>query len=421
MNRIVLKGIWNLEMWHLIALMLIPLVHQGQVRHHENQHSIGFRISAEGGRVEIPFTSIHNLIVIPVSINGSTPFNFILDCGVSYTIITEPTLAGLMGLNPEREMNILGAGGDHQIKANICTNNQIEFKGVKGEGVPIILLQEDYLSLSSMLGIPIYGLLGSDVFQDLVIGIDYVDRRLTIMDPARFSPPHGYMKVPVRIQNGKPHFNLALVQTEGPSIEIEVMADLGASHFLLLETENDTRLKIPSKQIEANVGFGLAGPIRGSYARASSVMLGSARIKNPIVSYTDQYAPAETPSRRQGTVGGEFMCRFNIWFDLSRGLVYLQKNRQFKRSFSQDRSGLGVLAEGQELQEVIVYDVRLYSPAWKAGIQVGDRIIKVNGAKIRGLDRINTIMRRKEGKKIHMVFERDGRVQETRFRLMKGL
>ncbi len=101
--------------------------------------------------------------------------------------------------------------------------------------------------------------------------------------------------------------------------------------------------------------------------------------------------------------------------------MYFQKNRQYNKIFTQDRSGLGVMAGGNALEQIIVYDVRQGSPAWQAGMQAGDRILRLNGARLRDLDRINTMMRQREGKKIHIVFERDQQIKEVRFELSEGI
>jgi len=405
----------------LVPMTIFPIGIIAQDTSMQGTQTIGYRVTDETGRAEMSYLSVHNLIIIPVSINGSLPLNFILDCGISQTIVTDPSLAAMMRLKPEREINIMGAGGEQQIRANVCTGNRIALHGVRGDGIPVILLQEDYLSLSAILGIPIFGLLGGDIFRELVVSIDYGERRLAFVNPQSFTHPFGYQKVPIRMQGGKPYLPLHLEQTEGPSLDIEVLADLGASHFLLLETQADERLVIPSRHLPANVGFGLSGPIQGSYARAHTVRLGRFRLNKPIISYTQTYNPFEVSRHSHGTIGGEFLCRFHVIFDLSREVMYFQKNRQYNKIFTQDRSGLGVMAGGNALEQIIVYDVRQGSPAWQAGMQAGDRILRLNGARLRDLDRINTMMRQREGKKIHIVFERDQQIKEVRFELSEGI
>jgi carboxyl-terminal processing protease len=84
-----------------------------------------------------------------------------------------------------------------------------------------------------------------------------------------------------------------------------------------------------------------------------------------------------------------------------------------------DKSGLIVFAVGKNLNEFIVQDVILDSPAYEAGIKPGDVIRKLQGfpVKIFSLDGISRILQKKEGKTIRLTILRKNEFIKIRFNL----
>ncbi|MCK5700051.1 MAG: aspartate aminotransferase, partial [Cyclobacteriaceae bacterium] len=59
-------------------------------------------------KIDLRFKMIHNLIIIPAFINGSDTLNFILDTGVSHTMITSLNGAEGISFNFAREIELFG-------------------------------------------------------------------------------------------------------------------------------------------------------------------------------------------------------------------------------------------------------------------------------------------------------------------------
>ena len=72
------------------------------------------------------------------------------------------------------------------------------------------------------------------------------------------------------------------------------------------------------------------------------------------------------------------------------------------KPFSMNRSGLVIFAYGEHFNQFVVQDIIADSPAQRAGFQVNDVILKINGAsgKLFTLEGIHQVLQKKAGKKI---------------------
>ncbi len=82
---------------------------------------------------------------------------------------------------------------------------------------------------------------------------------------------------------------------------------------------------------------------------------------------------------RMGSIGGELLSRFTLILDYKSEQVFLKKNQFYHRNFNQNKSGLNVVAGGEELKTFSVLHVMEGSPAAEAGILPGDIIVAING------------------------------------------
>src|SRR5690606_17778656 len=112
--------------------------------------------------------------------------NFILDSGVQSTIILDTTLKSRIKPNIGREIYISGLGEAPPFTALVSLGHTVKFGGIVGYKQNIIFLQENFLDLSEYLGIPIHGILGSEIFKRFNVVIDYARGELTFSDPHRY-------------------------------------------------------------------------------------------------------------------------------------------------------------------------------------------------------------------------------------------
>jgi C-terminal processing protease CtpA/Prc len=95
--------------------------------------------------------------------------------------------------------------------------------------------------------------------------------------------------------------------------------------------------------------------------------------------------------------------------DFSHEKLYVQPNKFFNESFSYDRSGIALIANGADLKQFLVQNVLENSPASEAGVKEGDEIISVNRlpARFFTLGAMNSKLQAKVGKTVRLTLKRN--------------
>lgn len=401
---------------------MLALVVFFQVHHTSEAQFLGFRMRTGAKVIEFPFERYNNLVIIPITLNGKVTVRFILDSGVQNCILTEPLVASLLNLSYDRTITFSAPGQQDSILAHVAKNVNIRLPGIEGQGISMLVLDQDYLNLSNQLGTEVFGIIGYELFSRFVIEINYDKKLVTFYEPDFFNPKKYYDKIPLIVKGTKPYVNAEIVQRDGSTMNVALMVDSGASHAVLLDKTTNANIHIPDKNLEANLGKGLGGNIDGRVGRVNTLKLGKYKFDEVIASFPDEGSYGLMPQeaeRRNGTLGGEILSRFNVVFDYFNQTLYLTKSVEHQKKFEYDMSGLEVIAHGTELNRIRVTNVRPNSPAEKAGIKEGDIIKTVNGLSITNtsLNFITTLMRLKRGKKVSLRLLRNEEEVKVSFRL----
>lgn len=378
-----------------------------------NSQTLGFTIADGRKRVDIPIQIQNNLVVVPVVLNDVLPLKFIVDTGVRTAILTQKAFSDILQLPYNRKYSISGPGGDKLIDAYVTNNVSIALPGVTGRGHALLVLEQDYLELRNFLGTDVHGILGYELFSRFIVKIDYNRKIMTLMVPEKFRPGRKFQEVPMLIEDTKPFILTSLNLSPSNAMTAKLLMDTGASHGLMLEPSSDERIAVPSNTVSTVIGRGLGGVITGKTGRVESLKLAQYTLNNVLANFPDPNSYMDTLKStltfRHGTIGGEILSRFTVIFNYPQGKLYLKKNREFKKEFYLNLSGIDLKAKGSKLNIFEVADVRKSSPADKAGVVVGDVIISVSGVSITELylNQVNAILNSKPGKKITLVVERN--------------
>ncbi len=393
---------------------------------------LGFTLPEGKRKITLPFELCQNLITVPVLINGQLPLRFIIDTGVRTAILNEKTYADMLGLRYTRQYTIMGPGGEKLIGA-LITNNitftlpALHHAGITGAGHSMLVLEQDYLQLSRNLGKEVQGIIGYELFSRFVVRINYERQEITFIAPEKFRKPRGYESVPITVEDTKPYAYVPVTYSNGSTVTLKLMADLGASHSLLLLPGSDSAIQVPSKTIRGSIGRGLGGDIKGRIGRLGGIRLTDRIISGPIANFPDpnQYADTlrSTDVFRHGTLGGEILRRFHVIFDYSRGKMYLRRNSMFREPVDFNLSGLTLQAKGVRLSTYEVAEVRPGSAGLEAGIAAGDIIVRINGqaASSMKLEEINTLFNSYPKRKMELEVLHEGVLQKRRMVLRDDL
>jgi len=387
----------------------------------------GFFITGNRTWTRIPFQLHSNLIIVPVRINESDTLQFILDTGVSHTIITDPAAFRKQPLRLTRKIKLTGAGEGGNLTASVAIDNRLNMGGLKASHLNLVILDEDVLKLSEYVGTPVHGIFGYEIFANFVVNVDFQRREITIMDPKKYH----YKKrkgdrYPITIQDTKAYTDALSVFDGEKSLPLRVVLDTGAGHALLLDRSRSTAtMPLPVKIIRAQLGRGLNGVINGSMGRIQKIRFGRYELDNILASFPDSVSfgmkLVDMPER-QGNVGCELLRRFNVTFNYpDRYIVMKPIKRLMREEFEHDMSGLELRAKGERFRNYYVDRIIDESPADLAGLREGDELLFINNnsATEMTISDIYKVLQKGEGKEVSVLVRRNGQIIIAHFALKR--
>lgn len=391
--------------------------------------TLGFSFPEGKKRVDIPIQVHNNLIVVNVMLNETLPLKFIVDTGVRTAILTQKIFSDILDLKYTRKYTIAGPGGNKLLDAFITNNVSLSLYGlngipaISGKGHTLLVLETDPLQLRNYLGVDVHGILGYELFSRFIVRVDYKKKIMTLYASDKFHPGKKYQELPMVIEDTKP-FIIAPVQVDAENtLAAKLLVDTGASHGLLLDPGSDKRIIVPKDRVSTELGRALGGIIMGKVGRIERIEFGKFALRNVVVNFPDTNSYFDTLKHsltfRNGSVGGEILCRFTTVFNFPQGKLYIRKNSNFKKAFYYNLSGLEIKAIGSRLNTYQVIDVSDLSPAREAGIQEGDIIISINGIRTENLrlSDVNGLLNSVPGRKLILEVARDNIRQKFEFRL----
>jgi len=371
----------------------------------------GFFVVGDHKKVKLPFLSSNSLILLPVSINGSQPLYFLLDTGVRANLLFSKSMGDSLGLSYTRRVGMVGADGSTTVWAQVSPMNTLDLGEVEGTLQSLLVLEEDFLELESVIGIPVYGILGYEFFKYNAVKIDYEQSVLTFFAPNALtwkSPL--YRKGALTLEEGKAYFEVKVKQQAGPKLKGKVLVDTGANHGLLLNRETSSQIQLPEKHLETQLGQSLGGVLFGSIGRVAGLSIRGLQFTQVLTSFPEEsFASIRIKeSGRLGSLGAEVLGRMTVILDYPRNQILLRRSAASYQPFEFDMSGLVVKKLLTAEKRWYVGDVREGSPAHLAGILPFDEILAINSVPIVlwEMDQLVKLLRSEEGKEIQLEVRR---------------
>lgn len=409
----------------------------------------------KGGKTDkTRFELVNNLIIIPVELNG-VQLSFLLDTGVNTTVLLNLDQIDSLDLSNAEKIQLRGLGGEELIDAYRSRNNYLKIDRTVNEDLTIFVIYDEKINFSPRLGIPVHGIIGTDFFKDLVVEINYSRKFLRVHDPTRFKKKlKKYTEVPLQFFQNKPYVE-AVIEMEGFTGKGKLLLDNGLSDAAWIFPQN-FQVQVPKKSFKDYLGLGLLGDVVGRRGRIQSFSLKEIKTSHMTVSFPDSLSiqGLKLFGDRDGSIGSEFLRRFNFVFNYQEEVMYLRKNNSFEDPYNYNMSGIVLEHDGlivvetyesvdpvnplEEGVQVVsskpkyfkrfelkpsfrIVKIRKNSPAFLAGAQVGDEIISTNGKKAYKLDLedFNRLFSSEEGKEIRLIIRRNGQSKKIKFKLKK--
>ncbi len=421
------KYIMNIRKIGFTVILLVAVMFVSSIASAQNSSIHLHFKKSKAKKIDIRFELVHNLIIIPVFINDSDTLKFILDTGVSYTMITN--LNGVRGIsfNFAREVKLFGLGKGNEIKAFHSFGNLVELPGIIGFNHNVIILEEDFDFLSQGLGTQIHGLIGYDIFESFTVEIDYISKKITLYDPNFYAARKKQKAlkkseiVDIDIIRRKPYINAKVVNEYDEVSDVNLLVDSGASHAVSLFSSADPKLSVPKNSLYAFIGVGLSGEIFGYIGKVNKFILGDFKFKKPIILYPEEESVqmSKIESNRSGSLGSGILKRFTVTFDYKEGELILKPNSNFKDDFKYNLSGIDIFTPFPDVPIYQITKIRQGSPAWIAGLEEGDQIVMINGVEtsLYNLSNVIQMLQSKEGKKMTVGIKRENEIFSARFTL----
>ena len=176
----------------------------------------------------VHFSSSRERVMVPVRMNGSNGLSFLLDTGYGITMI-HPELAEPLQLRRAGQITIAGIAGDE--KAPTFEGAVIDIGGAKYEPRRVAALTSESSRRRRRDGI-----LGSGLFRQFVIEIDFAGKQLSLYAPSNFTYGGKGEVIPMRFRRGgtTPIISASVPGTNNVLIPAEYEIDTGCDSSICL-------------------------------------------------------------------------------------------------------------------------------------------------------------------------------------------
>jgi len=378
-------------------------------------------------KVEVPFRFEGNFILVSVLFNNLLPLTFILDTGAEYSILTKKEIADFLNIDYQKRYTLYGADMQEELYAYLSKNISLQMGDLQATHRSILVLEEDYFRFEEYSGLQIHGILGADFLKRFTLQIDYQKQMVTFFSPVYFKNKVKINKdnvdlLPFTLIKSKPYIRCT-THLYGEEINtLNYLIDTGAGLSLLLYTSIDSLKNAQVKMLNSPIGLGLGGKLEGYVGRIKNFQFASKSFPELITKFQQKpiFFDSLMITPRDGIIGNNILSAFSkVIFDYNTSNIIVSKNPKKVNQRPYDRSGLIIGASGENLNIFTILRIIENTPAFKSGLQIGDKIKKINGLStgILSLDMINNKFRGSIGKKMRITIQRDNQFIEFELQL----
>lgn len=315
----------------------------------------------------------HGFVFLHGTVNG-VETDLVLDSGAGMTVL-DRAFAEKLGLKAEGEIAAQGSGGNST--AGMIRGVSIRAAGIEADSLPAVAI--DLSGVARMLGRAMPVIFGKEVFNNLVVDLDYPHSRIRFCDPAGFHYDGSGHKVPLFAHEGGNRELEAQVE-DLPPARFHLDTGNGGDLDIYKYYSDEHHLLDARTQVSERPSGGVGGKITASVTTLRSLTVGGYTLKDVPASFSRAENGALDTRRLAGNLGATILTRFRVLFDYAHDALWLEPQEGWDTTpFRKDRSGLAVqLGDGC----LDVFFVSPGSPAQKAGWKGGEKIVEVNGRPI---------------------------------------
>jgi hypothetical protein len=343
-----------------------------------------YRFSSGSATLNIPVELIANgLVFVQAKINDH-PGWFILD-NASQGFLVDREYARQISLQTSGSAVSRNDVSD-AVQVGIIRDVQISLPGMDLTHRNLVVI--DLKSLEPAIGHTVDGIIGSRLFDDFVVTVDYERRLLSIYLPDKYQPSPKDTPLPVRLDEHGFQFIDATIALPGVDpIAANFLIDGGANSYVdLYKPFNDEHHLPPAAmKLLDDPGSSAGGARQSRDGRAARLTVGTFAIQNPPITFSQGTEGLMAAKDHAGLIGAEFLERFTVVFDNRSKRLWLTPNRSYADPAKYDESGLRIHAEGPNFHKFVVKRILPQSPAAESGIEPGDIIESIDNHPAEGM------------------------------------
>jgi hypothetical protein len=371
---------------------------------------LDYKWTSEQKYAVLPIKFNGNHLYAAVSVNGN-PVYMLVDTGAGSSVISSK-LAKKLKLNSAGKFEVKGGGGSSA--GGILNGVNFEIKGLKLENQSVLEMEVPMLmDFEKELG----GVLGYDFLGRFVVKFDYIKQVITLYDPDAYKPVKEGHTVFLELDGRTPIVSGSL---DGIScrLRIDTGSDGTVSFSEAFVEANKLRKKYPYSTSSAAVGTG--GAFYETLHRVKKFSLAGYNMNDLLATFSADEKGFESDGV-QGNLGNSIISQFTLIIDYPHEQATFIPNSNFGKS-DDDGYFLGI-SLSEKAKKIVIDLVEPYTPAFKAGVKVGDVLLSINGVttKKRSVDKVQKMIDHDKQKSYTLVIKRKGKVLTLKMKSAKYL
>lgn len=358
--------------------------------------------------LEVPFRIGENAIIVDATVN-QRKLSFMFDTGFSGALVIDSQInIGKASGN----MKLRDFVGEFDARTVPVKSLSLGPVPIKAEALDVVQMPSDRSSFAYNAHVD--GIMGFEVVRKFVTEINFSQKKF-LLHPATTD-------ITKRQPDGQRTFLLKMLPKGHGSIELEVETPQGGKMMLGLDTGN-AFYATTHRDVLERLGLWPKGKqpafMRSAFVASGEVASWTKEMQNlkifgvPVAkSYWSIIDLPSSSADHDGTVGFGFLKNFNITVDYERRRVWLERTQDHVGNQPEGEIGITAAFEPRS-GRVKVYRVAPQSPAARAGIKVGDAILRIDDKDNLdhiGYRQLEAMLIGEKGSKVSLVTSRAGAI-----------
>jgi PDZ domain len=347
------------------------------IRHRLSQRTHATLVMAKDA-TELPFEDYGGHLYVKGKVNGISTQDLIVDNGATDLFIGESQAKDLKLVPSFSETasavkppNVLWEIGALKLKDRNSA----------------VLSQSDIDGIEQYFGRRVSGIIGYELFEQLVVELDFQRHILKFHRPKTYRYSGNGLRIPLIIEGDRAYINATISPYGYSAKPAKLMIDLGSNAALHLTAGcglSQQLIKAVPRTLNRKLAT-ITGTDEIVLGRIQQIQIGTIHIQQPMTVFSQ--TQTNDCDRLQGKIGYQILRQFKAIVDYPRRQLILEPTQAAQSPvYDYDLSGLWLEAIGSQLNRYKVGAVTKNTPAARAGVRVGDEVKKVDNTAVSTLN-----------------------------------